>query len=364
MKTGFNEMLRRLEAEERKKLDAKIPAWSGLGIEIPSSLNFQQCSGQTAALYKASLIAEGSRVADLTGGLGADSWAFSRRASALWYNERDAALANAVRRNFGLLGVSNAEFHNFDIVPSGHDWTASLGAFRPDVIYIDPSRRDRSGRKVFLLEDCSPDVQALMPLLHSFAPLVMIKVSPMADMTMLRRRLADSLAEIHVVGAGGECKELLCICRRGAGPVRTVLSEDGKLYPWADGGGPDAERGELLFVPSAALVKSALPLPPGAEALGTGSRMCRCGWNGTLSSFGSFYRILEDAPFSKGGIREVGARYPRAEVSVRGIPVSAEELRAKLKTGSGGPVHIFACLCGGERRLLVTEKVTAPEQPV
>ena len=193
MSGGFADILESIWKKDRGKLESKIPAWAGVEIEVPSSLNFQQCSGQSAALYKASLISENCRVADLTGGLGVDSWAFASRAAALWYNDRDVALRSAVERNFARLGIGNVVFNGFEIDAASAGWQEELRAFRPDVVYLDPARRSDSGRKVFLLEECSPDVLTLMPLLLEIAPRVIIKVAPMADLTMLRRRLGDKL---------------------------------------------------------------------------------------------------------------------------------------------------------------------------
>ena len=413
----------------------------GKGIDVPASLNLEQCSSEATALYKASLVDAGARVADLTGGLGADSWAFSRRASAVWFNERDAALLDAVKRNFAVLGVSNAEFCGYDISASADDWKQALSVFKPDFIYLDPARRSASGRKVFLLEDCSPDVVSLMPQLLELAPKVMVKVSPMADLTMLRRRLSGCLESIHVVGADGECKELLCLCCKDAVFSGVVLAENG--YVFTSGGsdsgstaqklfqktsaslrpphcaplvgpprscghgrpqfsetvsasvppessfssvpsisdplvGPHRlcetncppvvpqgtsalrgghgqpqspetqsasvplESGLMLFVPSAAMVKSGLGPGLGLMAYDEG-----------LSHFGKFWQVVENLPFASSVLKSVGARYPQAEVTARGVPVSSEELRAKIKTKPGGSVHIFACMLGAERRLLV-----------
>ena len=393
MSGGFSEMLRSLEAKERGKLDAKVPSWAGVEIEVPRAVNFQQCSSEGTARYKAGLLPCGGRVADLTGGLGVDGWAFSLRSSRVWFNERDAALLDAVRGNFGALGVENVEFHGFDISPEVSDWKESLAAFGPDAVYLDPARRDAAGRKVFLLEECSPDAVALMPFLLKVSPLVMVKVSPMADITMLRRRLEPYLAEIHVVGSGGECKELLCLCRRGSitrrpgspgdraadsisepgreDGVLIRLTEDGFVFVPEEGpsefpggnhppvapqgafsltgsrghgrprfpeSGPvetaaetAAEGAMLLFVPSAAMTKS-----------GLGPGICRMGYDEGLSHFGKFYEVLEELPFSSSVIKDLGRRYPKAEVTARGVPVSSEQLRARLKAAPGGPVHIFA----------------------
>jgi len=426
---SFADILQKLEDGSVRRLEAKVPSWAGVTLDVPASLNLQQCSGETAARYKASLLPSGARVADLTGGLGVDSWAFSLRASALWYNERDAVLLEAVKRNFAALGVSNAVFNGYDVGAADAAWLDALRAFAPDVIYLDPARRDAAGRKVFLLEDCSPDVVSLMPQLLSVAPLVMVKVSPMADITMLKRRLAPWLSELHVVGADGECKELLCLCRRagdsdftsqalspkdfaslipasrwdlqspctprgrGAYPpappaissdstVLVLLAEDGFVYdsggmdagvasedrgrPWprewegpaalAVGGmseaksfggnfceeQPESAERNLLFVPSAAMVKS-----------GLGPGMCRMAYDEHLSHFGKFYQVIEDLPFASSVIKELGRKYPQAEVTARGVQISSEELRKKIRTKPGGPVHIFACQIDGGRRLLV-----------
>lgn len=342
---SFAQILEKMDRSARGKLDAKMPSWAGVDISVPHSLNLQQCSGETTARYKASLVPEGLRVADLTGGLGADSWAFSLRAEAIWYNERDEVLCDAVRHNFALLGVQNAEFHSFDVSPLSSDWRDALAAFGPDVIYLDPARRDTSGRKVFLLEDCSPDVLQIMPSLLDIVPAVMVKVSPMADITMLRRRLDGVLSELHVVGAEGECKELLCICRNDAEYGGVVLSEDGVVYAPVD-----VYEGPFLFVPSAAMVKS---------GLGPGISMTV--FSEELAHFGMFYQVIENLPFASSVIKDVGRRYPQAEVTARGVQISSDALRGKMRTKPGGPVHIFACIVNDSRRLLVCQQMLCPE---
>lgn len=339
---SFAEILKALERTGEHKLAAKLPSWAGVPVEVPAALNFQQCSSEATARYKASLVPEGARVADLTGGLGADSWAFSLRAITVWYNERDAALLEAVSKNFAALGISNVVFNGYDISPELSGWQDSLRDFRPDVIYLDPARRDAAGKKLFLLEDCSPDVVALMPLLLEMAPSVMVKVSPMADITMLRRRLSGWLSELHVVGSEGECKELLCLCRPGASFSGVVLAEDGYVFDPSCGTEGDMESGNLLFVPSAAMVKS-----------GLGPGLCLMEYDERLAQFGKFWQIVENLPFASSVIKELGRRYPQADVTARGAPVSSEQLLRRLGCKPGGPVHIFACVLAGQRRLLV-----------
>ena len=89
--------------EVRKKFRKKVPSWYGCpGLAYPSRLSAEQCSSENTALYKAALAAGyGVRaIADLTGGLGVDAWAFSAAAGKVLYNEMDPVLAETAERNF------------------------------------------------------------------------------------------------------------------------------------------------------------------------------------------------------------------------------------------------------------------------
>ena len=255
-----------MDDARRRKLERKIPAWAGTDIEVPSGLNLEQCSSTATARYKAAVALRhilsvgtsaspsgqaGGVVADLTGGLGVDAYEFCAVARKVLYNDRDKALAEAVGRNFERLGVRNLEIMSSEVCASPRGDALLDGAIRnrlrglqPDLIYLDPARRDAGGRKVFLPEDCSPDVLALLPELLALAPLLMVKFSPMMDITLLRRRLVERanevigrncLKEIHVVGAEGECKELLAVLARDySGEPELILHENGRILRASD----------------------------------------------------------------------------------------------------------------------------------
>ena len=146
-------------------------------------------------------------ILDLTGGLGVDSWALSQVAERVVYFERNEDLAAAAGRNFQRLGAGNIEVRCETVTPQTELPEA-------DLIYADPARRDAAGRKVFLLEDCTPDILTLLPMLLKKAPAVLLKLSPMADLAMLSERLGPALHEIHVVECDGEVKEILCLLLR------------------------------------------------------------------------------------------------------------------------------------------------------
>ncbi len=205
--------------EVRRKLRLKVPEWYAVpSLRYPFRLSGEQCSSSETAFYKASVAARvGSRIADLTGGLGVDSWAFSKVAAEVLYNEMKPELSAAAERNFRELGVENVTVRNCQIEPG--NVSEVLDGFELDIIFLDPARRAEDGRKVFRLEDCQPDVLRLLPELFSAAPLVLLKLSPMADITLVCRQL-QSVKEVHVVAADGECKELLLLLERGEGGAR------------------------------------------------------------------------------------------------------------------------------------------------
>ena len=147
-------------------------------------------------------------------------------------------LSAAVRHNFAELGLTNVTFRSMALVPGNLKEILAGSALPPDLIYLDPARRATDGSKVFRLEDCQPDVLTLLPELLSAAPHLLLKISPMADISLIVSQLnaaahvideahpkripsAEEVSsdtpsvgqkvvrEVHIVGYEGECKELL-----------------------------------------------------------------------------------------------------------------------------------------------------------
>ena len=216
MKRSFADILQGLEGDRARKVARKLPSWAAAGAEVPTALSLEQCSSEATARYKAGLVSRivsggVETIVDITGGLGVDSWAFSQAAKRVVYFERDGELAAAAERNFARLGTAGIEVRCETVTPD-------TDLPEADLIYADPARRSAAGRKVFLLEDCTPDILTLLPLLLRKAPAVLLKLSPMADLSMLSKRLGLVLREIHVVELDGEVKELLCLLRQDPAP--------------------------------------------------------------------------------------------------------------------------------------------------
>lgn len=362
--------------ECRKKLRTKLPEWYEIPeIIYPDRLSSEQSSSSATAKYKASIaskIANGGRIADLTGGLGADSLAFSRVASQVMYNEMEPRRAEAARHNFPLLGAENISVSSFCVEEAGKSEDAAnfwdtLKRFSPDLVYMDPARRSATGSKVFLLEDCSPDVLTLIPDIFGICGNLLLKLSPMADISMLLKRLQEHGAgtkELHIVSAGGECKELLLWCTPSAidntaliinengNILRTSIAAESAAVPQFLQDAAQLNSMQFLFEPGKALAKAGLfnAICTMQDNADDGTMLLKAGRSTHLyftdnqnnaSDFGKTFKIIGLAPFCKQGIRDFSAKYPRAEVSARNLPLTSEELRRKLKVQSGGDIHIF-----------------------
>lgn len=334
--------------EVRRKLREKVPQWYAVpSLRFPLRVSGEQCSSTETARYKAAVAAAAAKgcLADLTGGLGVDSWAFAQVFDRVLYNEMRPELADAARRNFAELGLSNVTV-SFAELAAGK-LPLILGSFHPDILFLDPARRAMDGRKVFRLEDCQPDVLQLLPELLAACPLVLLKLSPMADITLVCKQLGCVKA-VHVVGAEGECKELLLLLERDyAGPYTlTVYSNGAVAEISAPSGEPPAQVSPAwLFEPGKALLKAGAftwPCRFGLQKLGRHTHV----YVGAepvevLKPFGKWYPILEVVPLNNRSIKELGKKYTRAEVTARNIPLTSDQLRAKLGVKSGGEVHIF-----------------------
>ncbi len=372
--------------ECRRRLRKKVPSWHAVpSLRFPSRLAAEQCSSEETALVKArvahSIAAEGRRIADLTGGMGVDSWAFSRVFGEVLYNEMQPALAEATQENLGKLGITNVRFSSRQLVPG--NLKEMLGDFRPDVIFLDPARRAEDGRKVFRLADCQPDVLTLLPELMDACPDLLLKLSPMADITQLSREL-PGLRAVTVVGAGGECKELLLHIRRDYnGPYALTVIENGATLSFdADDRGCLGETLAQANRPAATLFRedtSASAAPSQRLLFEPGKALAKAGVFRQLASrfglaqadtsthlyfaeslpnellpFGKIFEIEEVLPLGNETYRSLRKRIPAAEITARNLPLTSDALRRKLGIASGGTKHLFGLRTPSGNLLLVT----------
>ncbi len=183
----------------------KFPFLDQNGIIFPPHLNLEQSSSEFTARYKATLV-NGKIFADLTAGFGIDAYFISENFNEVTLNDHDELLLEVVKHNWSIL-QQNAKFNSSKI----EDYLVrEISVF--DVIYFDPARRDSAKKKVFLLEDLSPNILEIQDQLLQRSSQILIKLSPLIDLHYLSSVLKN-LAEIHIVALKNEVKEVLVLLK-------------------------------------------------------------------------------------------------------------------------------------------------------
>jgi hypothetical protein len=362
-------------------------------------LSAEQCSSSATAHYKATLAesiacqpssidriegysGKNWRIADLTGGLGVDSWFFSKKAYEVLYNEMQPILCEATRHNFRTLGSSNIRISCKAAGYGAEEASPGeiLSGFCPDIVYLDPARRGEGGKKVFLIEECTPDVLTLKDELFTQSRNILLKLSPMADITMVCERLGRCCREVYVVAMGGECKELLIWMDREWSDEYTITAvelpshldsiyhqehsesisqasetdakatfcftpSEEKAAQTSIATKEDITQANFLFEPGKALMKAGsfntLCHRFGLKKLGRSTHYYIIVKEELVSGLGKTYQIISQGPLDKRSIKAAGAAYPKSEVTARNIPMDTETLRKKLGITSGDDAHIF-----------------------
>ena len=185
------------QVKNLQKARTKLPSYFAVQAIVPT-LAYEQSSSEECAERKQ---LEGESVLDLTCGLGVDSLALSKRFKRVVTLERNEMVAAVARENFRRLGASNIEV----VCSSAEEYLATC-TDHFDWCFSDPDRRGEKGEKLVRLEDCSPDVVALMPTLKRIADRICIKCSPLFDVDEAFRLFGDCAVE--TVSLGGEAKEV------------------------------------------------------------------------------------------------------------------------------------------------------------
>ncbi len=368
------------QIECRRKCVTKLPEFlSHRGIWFPSTIAAEQCTSEALARFHASLVPEGATVVDLACGLGIDAMAIARRACSVVAIDLDPAKAECLNHNAKTLGISNIDARCADAV----EYVETTDE-RFDVAFIDPARRDNRGGRVYALKDCTPDVLAMLPAILRVAKRLIIKMSPMLDVTHTLSELGCS-ATIHAIGTPKECKELVAICP--AGPPQTPSQGEGLLKLVATTILPD--NSIINYTPS---LPSNPEAPPFRGGMGGAderhllepwpSVMKIAPWDSLCHDFGvqqisaDTHLFVSDMPpagfpgdvwhikrvcgFSKRDLAELRRDYRAINVAARGIGMSADALRAKLwvKDSPTQSPKIFGVkMADGSRKLIIAEAV-------
>jgi hypothetical protein len=285
------------------------------------------------------------------------------------YVERQEALCQIAAHNFPALGLNHISVCHADSV-------RHLQEMEPvDCIFIDPARRDGHGGKTIAIGDCEPDVATLEDLLLRKARHVLIKLSPMLDLTLAMNDLKH-VRQAHIVSVGNECKELLLLLGQGGSlptddvPIhcvnftsapapQTLVFTRGQEKECACPYTPQLKS--YLYEPNASVLKAgafrSLSLLYKVKKLHPNSHLYTS--DSLLPDFpGRKFRISSSCGFSKKEMKEMLAAEKKANLTVRNFPATVAELRKRLKLAEGGDSYLFATTLADEKKVLIRCQTT------
>ena len=370
----------------------KLPQWASCeGIVYPPHISMEQCSSQFTAQYKSeiaqtllapaatvrarvsdsaesvmqtaksafqlsdspesdTLVARSSMV-DLTGGFGVDFSYLARGFSQATYVERQRHLCDLAEHNMAALGLDQARI----VCGDGVEYLRQMGPV--DFIYLDPARRDEHGSRTYAIEDCTPNVFELRDLLLAKSQYTLVKLSPMLDW---RKAVADfdgTVREVHIVATGNECKELLLVLgqqvhEEPSAPRVFCVNDNQRIdYDSAAytqglriGGKPLPEVKNYLYEPNASIMKAGcfdlVEERFGVTQVGPSSHLFVSAT--PVADFpGRGFAIEAIGGMNKKDIKRLLNGTKQANIAVRNFPLTAPQLRKKLKLADGGPVYLF-----------------------
>ena len=365
----------------------KLPSWAEVeGVIYPPHLNMEQCSSEQTARYKSQIAGKGESMVDLTGGFGVDFYWISQGFRQRTYVEQNEQLCAIAQENFRRLGRSCC-------VCCCDTATYLTEMPHVSLAFLDPARRNEHGGRTYSIEDCTPNILELLPLLVQKADRILFKLSPMLDW---RKAVSDlenaspngvfKVAEVHIVSVDNECKELLLlldkeqtdglrvVCVNGASSftflpsVGMFSSQAGNnLFPvWEYLTDSDLADSPLnLYEPNASIMKAGyfaeLEAQFPVQQISVNSHLFLS--SDEINDFpGRKFKILSISSMNKQEIKKKFSEslvpMESANIAVRNFPMSAEQLRKKLKLKDGGDTYIFATtLASGEHKLFFCRKI-------
>lgn len=345
------------QIEGYRKTKSKLPTWyQSDGIIFPKKISIEQTSSETTAAYKSKLLS-GNTLADITGGFGVDAYYFSKSFHKVDYFEQNTELATIARHNFKQLKIST-------INTCAEEGIEGIKNKKYDVIYADPARRHNSKGKVFFLEDCEPNILEHLDYLLKRTSLLVIKTSPMLDISIGIQTLKKVL-EVHIIAVENEVKELLWILKKEVtSPIKILTcnftkdKEDHFQFLQVKTEATSYSNPlTYLYEPNGAILKSG-----GFNEIGNAFQLLKIApfshlyTHTELIEFpGRVFKITAVIPYKKKELKKIVNT--KANITTRNFPVSVAQLRNKLKIEDGGNTYLFfTTLALGEKVVIISEK--------
>jgi len=336
-------ILSQIEAKTKAKL--KLPSWFATNnIVYPSKISVEQTSSEKTASYKTSIVS-GENLIDLTGGFGVDDFYFAKKMKTVTHCEINPELSNIVKHNFEQLDVKNISCHSGDSLEILTELKTKW-----DWIYIDPSRRNDAKGKVFMLQDCLPNVPENLNLFFKYSDSILIKTAPLLDISAGLSELKN-VKTIHIVALENEVKELLWEIHNGySGEIKiktvNIVKEKRDTFEFILGENPEIPVYSLpqkyLYEPNSAIMKSG-----GFDEVGTFYNLNKLHkhshlyTNSTLVAFpGRIFEIENTFPYHKNEMK-AHLENQQLNITTRNFPDTVESIRKKWKIKEGGNQYCF-----------------------
>ncbi|MEL6254476.1 MAG: methyltransferase domain-containing protein [Bacteroidota bacterium] len=348
-----------------QKSRKKIPSFYASRCIIPG-IAYEQASSEQSAGMKSFI---GKRCLDLSTGLGVDVAHFAQCFEQVDTVEIDKLKVEVAKYNFQKLGIKNVNFHH----DSSEKYLETYMGETYDLIYLDPARRDKEGKRTFAPEDCQPNIFELLPLLLQNGEKILVKLSPLFDHIEAFRKFPQ-LTRFHIYSVEGEVKEVLLELDRESLGEREILIKThrhGRLQSFSfqveQEEAETFEENEIHFVwdADAAFYKGRMLAQLFAKYFPQAK--------GFIESERSFFFSTEPASVDfPGRMFKVEATFPykpkalkkhfktagikRAEIIQRDFPFSTKAIRKQLGLSAGGDTYLLACVIKGERQILICSR--------
>jgi hypothetical protein len=341
-KSDYTAILNQIAAKQKAK--TKLPTWFNTkNIIYPSKISVEQTSSERTAAYKSQLVS-GKSLIDLSGGFGVDDFYFAQKVMEVAHCEINSELSQLVQHNFEQLKASNIQCFSgdsYEILKKNNKKT--------DWIYIDPSRRNESKGKVFMLKDCLPNVPENLDFYFGFAPNIMIKTAPLLDITAGLSELKNVKA-IHIVALENEVKELLWVLEKEYHESITIftvnlLKNETETFSFEFNAENQAHFGlpqKYVYEPNAAIMKSG-----GFDMVSSQFKIDKLHQHSHLYTSeilidfpGRRFEIQQLIGYAKNEMKPL-LENQKANITTRNFPDSVEAIRKKWKIKDGGNLYCF-----------------------